>query len=281
MSIRSVRTALSVVCVILLCGLPAAAGGLYFGVPLFTLNVSTTITQLPVAVNGSFDALESTAIDLGMTPAEVAEIQAQFAEALTGIEEFARGFPAWVPIPLLGGGIEFRLPLLVIDDIRISGGWLSESLVRMISSTAGFELPQPLVNVDLDVGEYAGNIVADIGFQAWSLSTEAIKRFDVFLLALNLGAGVDLFGGKILPQISYDLPPEMTPGAADALNALHLDALSWSGFAVHGMIGFELGPPFLRFYGDLRWTVPLSQDEEWWGIRLGPLSALLGFVIRF
>jgi hypothetical protein len=101
MSQRPVRTVFGIVCVILLCGLPAAAGGLYFGVPLFTLDLSTTITQLPVAVNSAFDALEASAIGLGMTPAEVAEIQTQFEDALTGIEDFTSDFPAWIPIPLL------------------------------------------------------------------------------------------------------------------------------------------------------------------------------------
>jgi len=254
---------------------------LYFGVPIFTLDLSTTLTQLPVAVNGAFDALEATLIDLGLPPAELTDIRAQFDDALAGIEDFTSEFPAWVPVPLMGGGIEFALPLVFIDGIRISGGLLSESLVRSISDMAGYEIPQPLADFDLEIGEYLGNVTADLEFSAWSLSSEAIKRLDVLILALSFGAGLDLIGGEILPQISYDLPAEMAGGLADALNALHLDELTWSAFAVHGMIGFELGPPFLRLYGDVRWKIPLSQDEKWWGIRLGQASALLGFVIRF
>jgi len=281
MNHRPVRTVLVVVCAILLSGLSAAAGGLYLGVPIYTLDLSTTLTQLPVAVNGAFDALEATFIDLGVPPAQLAEIQAQFDDALTGIEDFTDDFPAWVPVPLLGGGIELGLPLLIIDGIRISGGWLSETLIRSISSMAGFEIPQPLADFDLAIGEYPGNMTTDLDFSAWALSTEVVKRLDLLILALNLGVGLDLFGGEIEPRISYDLPAEMTDGVATALEALHLDGLAWSSFAVHGMIGFELGPPFLRLYGDVRWTVPLSQNEEWWGIHLGPVSALLGFVIRF
>ncbi len=281
MSQRPVHTMLSIICAILLCGLPAAAGGLYFGVPIFTLDLSTTLTQLPIAVHGAFDALEATFIDLGVPPAELGEIRAQFDDTLAGIGEFTNEFPAWVPVPLIGGGIEFGLPLLVIDGIRISGGLLSESLVRSISDMAGFEIPQPLADFDLEIGEYLGNVTADLEFSAWALSTEVVKRLDLLILALNLGAGLDLLGGEILPRISYDLPAEMAGGVAEALNALHLDELSWSAFAVHGMIGFELGPPFLRLYGDVRWMMLLSQDEEWWGIRPGPVSALLGFVIRF
>jgi hypothetical protein len=173
------------------------------------------------------------------------------------------------------------LPLLIIDGIRISGGWLSGNLIRSIAGIAGVEIPQPLADFDLEIGEYPGNVTADLDFSAWAVSTEVVKRFDLLILALDFGAGVDLLGGEILPRISYNLPPEMTAGVANALNELHLDELAWSSFAIHGMMGFELGPPFLRLYGDVRWMIPLSQAEEWWEIRVGPVSALLGFVIRF
>ncbi|MEE8593100.1 MAG: hypothetical protein V3T03_03125 [Candidatus Bipolaricaulota bacterium] len=281
MSQRPVTTTVTVVCMLLLSGLSVAAGGLYLGVPVFTLDLTTTLTQLPVAVNAAFDELEATFIDLGVPPAELSVIRAQFDDALTGIEDFTSEFPAWVPVPLIGGGIEFGLPLRVIDGIRISGGLLSESLVRSISRMAGFEIPQPLADFDLDIGEYAGNVTADLEFSSWALSTEVVKRLDLLILALNLGVGLDLIGGEIVPQITYDLPAEMEDGVAAALNALHLNELAWSAFAAHGMIGFELGPPFLRLYGDVRWTMPLSQSDDWWGIQLGPVSALLGFVIRF
>lgn len=281
MNLQPIRTTIVVVCAILLGGLSVAAGGLYFGVPVFTLDLSTTLAQAPVAVNAALDALEATFVDLGVPPAELAGIRLQFDEVVAGVEDFTSGFPGWVPIPLLGGGIEFGLPLGVIDGVRISGGFLSENLVRSISSLAGFEIPQPLADFDLDLGTSSGNVVADLEFSAWMLSTEVVKRVELFVLALDFGVGLDLIGGEILPRISYDLPAEMAAGAAGALNALHLDELTWSALAVHGMIGFELGPPFLRLYGDVRWTMPLSQDEGWWSIRLGPVSALLGFVIRF
>jgi len=281
MSQRPVCTTLVVICAILLCGVPATAGGVYIGVPAFTLDLSTTLTQLPVAVNGAFDALEATFAGLGVPPAELNQIRAEFDDALAGIDDFTQDFPAWVPVPLVGGGIEFGLPLVIIDGIRISGGLLSEGLIRSVSDMAGFQIPQPLADFDLEIGEYLGNITADLDFSAWLLSTEVVKRLDLFILALNFGAGLDLLRGEILPRISYDLPPEMMGGVAEALDELHLDELAWSAFAVHGMVGFEIGPPFLRVYGDVRWMVPVSQDEEWWGIRLGPVSALLGFVIRF
>ena len=281
MSQRPVCTTLVVICAILLCGVSATAGSVYIGVPAFTLDLSTTLTQLPVAVDGAFDALEATFAGLGVPPAELNQIRAEFDDALAGIDDFTQDFPAWVPVPLVGGGIEFGLPLVIIDGIRISGGLLSEGLIRSVSDMAGFQIPQPLADFDLEIGEYLGNITADLDLSAWLLSTEVVKRLDLFILALNFGAGLDLLRGEILPRISYDLPPEMMDGVAEALDKLHLDELAWSAFAVHGMVGFEIGPPFLRVYGDVRWMVPVSQDEEWWGIRLGPVSALLGFVIRF
>ncbi|MBE0634962.1 hypothetical protein IH601_03085 [Candidatus Bipolaricaulota bacterium] len=278
---RPVRTALVAVCTVLLCGLSAAAGGVTFGFPLFTLDVSTTLTQLPVAVENALDVLEATAIGLGMSGAGLDELRAQFVDAVAGIEDFTASFPAWLPIPLIGGGIEFGLPLLIIDGVRFSGGFLSDELVRSIADVAGVEIPQPLVDLDLELGEESGNVLADLEFSMWALTTEVVKQLDLFLLALNLGVGIDLFGGAIEPQISYDIPAEMAGGMASALDALHLDELSWSSFAFHGMIGLELGPPFLRIYGDIRWMVSLSESEGWWGLRPGPLAALLGFVIRF
>ncbi|MFC2079270.1 hypothetical protein ACFLSZ_04750 [Candidatus Bipolaricaulota bacterium] len=281
MNQRPVCTTLVLVCAILLYGLTTAGGGVYLGVPLFTLDLSATLTQLPVAVDEALDALEAMAIDLGLPPGELANLRAQFDEALTGITEFTDSFPALVPVPLIGGGIEIGLPLLVIDGLRISGGLLSDSLVRSLSGLAGFEIPQPLVDFDMEIGAESGNVVVDLDFSAWAFSTDVVKRLDLLILGLSFGVGLDLFGGEIQPQISYDLPADMTSGVDEALAALHLDQLAWSAFGVHGMIGFELGPPFFRLYGDIRWMVSLSQEEEWWGLRPGPVAALLGFVIRF
>jgi len=281
MSKRPVRTALRVVCLVMFCGLSAAAGGLTFGVPLVTLDLSTSLTLLPEAVGSALDALEAAATDLGVPSADLEQVRLQFDDAVSGIESFADDFPLWVPVPLIGGSIEFGVPLLVIDGIRFSGGWLSERLVRTLAGLAGVDIAEPLVDLDIEVGEYAANILADLDLRCWAFSTEVVKRFDLFLLAWDFGAGIDLIGGEILPQIDYDLPQEWIPGAVAALDALHLEELTWSGVAIHGMMGFEFGPPFLRLYGDLRWTVPLSQTQDWWGIRLGPVSALLGFVIHF
>jgi hypothetical protein len=278
---RSVRQTVGVLVALTLCGLPAAAGGIYLGFPVATLDLSTTLSKLPDAVSNAFDVWTESLGDLGIPPSELTQIQQGFADAEAGVEAFADTFPTLIPIPHLGGGIEISLPLVVIDGIRFSGGMITDGLLRSGASLAGIDVPDPLADFDLSIGEDTGHVTADLSFASWILSTEAVKRFDLFLLGLSLGAGLDLIGGRVVPTIDYDLPQDLEDGVDQALAALHLDELTWSSFAVHGMIGFELGPPFLRLYGDVRWTISLSQREGWWGIRPGALSALLGFVIRF
>jgi hypothetical protein len=276
-----VRIASAVAAVAILCALPTIAGGLYFGIPIATLDVTAALAQVPIAVGGAFTALEDAMEDGGVPPSELADIHSDFEDALASIAAFTDTLPPWIPLPLVGGGVEIGLPLLVIDGIRLSGGILSDELLRSMASVAGLEIPRPLVSAVMEVGDDTAQLTADIDFSSWILSTEAVKRFDVFLLALSFGAGVDLFGGEVTPVVAYDVPTEMADGVNAALAALHLNEISWSSFAAHGAIGFELGPPFFRLYGDVRWMFPLSQSERWWGIRSGPLSALLGFVIRF
>jgi hypothetical protein len=257
------------------------AGAIYFGIPATTLDLSTTLGKLPMAISDAFDVWAQALRDAGVPPTELAQIQQGFSDAEAGLATFAGSFPTLIPVPLLGGGIEISLPLLVIDGIRFSGGILSDELLRSGATLAGLDVPNPLAEFDLSIGEDTGHVSADLSFASWVLTTEVVKRFDLFLLALNLGAGLDLIGGHVVPSIETDLPGDLEDGVDQALDALHLDDVTWSSFAMHGMIGFELGPPFLRLYGDLRWAVSLSQREEWWGIRPGPLSALIGFVIRF
>ncbi len=265
----------------MLCGLPVAAGGVYLGVPVVTLDLSTALSKVPIALSDGFDALTAALVDLGVPPSELDQIQQGFDDAVEGVEAFTDTFPTLLPVPHLGGGIEIGLPLVVIDGLRLTGGLMTDGLLRSIASIAGVDVPDPLADFDIAIGEDSGHVTADLGFSSWILSTEAVKRFDLFLVALNLGAGLDLIGGRITPSIAYDVPEELEDGLGQAVDALHLDGLTWSAFAVHGVIGFELGPPFLRLYGDLRWTLPLSHSEGWWEIRPGSLSALLGFVIRF
>ena len=73
----------------------------------------------------------------------------------------------------------------------------------------------------------------------------------------------------------------VTAALADALAALRIDEFAWSVFAAHATIGFEVGLPFLRLYGDVRFLLPLSHGESWWGVQVGGFAGLLGFAILF
>ena len=281
MNPRLARMTLTVVSAVLLGALTVTAGGLYLGLPLVALDLEASLTKVPIAVGDALDALETAVAGLGVPPSEWDEIQQAFDDALASVEAFAETFPMWVPLPLIGGGVEIGLPLVVVDGLRISGGMVSDELVRSIAAWGDLDIPRPLIDFEIDIGEETGTVLGDIDLSAWMLSTELVKRFDLLLLAVTLGAGVDLIGADVVPTVVFDVPEELEDGVTGALAALHLDGLSWSSFAAHATLGFEVGPPFLRLYGDVRWTMPLSTSTEWWELRAGPLSALIGFVIRF
>jgi len=225
--------------------------------------------------------VEGALIDLGVPPAGLDELRDRIDETLDQVDDFAQTLPPLLPIPLLGGTVEISLPLIVVDSLRLTGGLLSDGLLRGVVRLAGADIPQPLFDVTFDSEGFAGQATIDIAFSSWMLSTDVVKRFDVLVLALTLGGGIDLVQGEIRPLVDLDVPSEFEDGAAGALAALHLDELAWSAFAVHGVIGFELGPPFLRIYGDVRFLLPLSEAADWWDLRLGGLAAVLGVVIRF
>ncbi len=281
MNPRLARMTLTVAGAVLLGALTVNAGGLYLGLPLATVDLEASLTKVPIAVGNALDALETAIAGLGVPPSEWDEIQQAFDDALASVETFAETFPAWVPLPLIGGGVEIGLPLVVIDGLRISGGMVSDELVRSIAGWGELDIPRPLVDFEIDIGEETGTVLGDIDLSAWMLSTELVKRFDLLLFAVTFGAGIDLIGADVVPTLVVDVPEEVEDGVADAVAALHLDALSWSSFAAHATLGFEVGPPFLRLYGDVRWTMPVSSSTEWWALGTGPLSALIGFVIRF
>jgi len=158
---------------------------------------------------------------------------------------------------------------------------LNEGLVRDLADLAGTEIPEPLFQADFDSPEFAGSATIDVAFSSWMLSTDVVKRLDALVLALTLGAGVDLIRGEIRPVVNLDIPPTYEDDIAAVLAALHLDELAWSTFAVHGVIGFEIGPPFLRLYGDVRLLLPLSELASWWDLRAAGWAAVLGVVIQF
>jgi hypothetical protein len=281
MKTRLLGVSAAVVCGALIHATMAAAGGVTFGVPIYTLDLSDTLDRIPIAVDGAFTALEGALIDFGIPPADLNEIRDRIDETLEQIDDFARTFPPLLPVPLLGGTIEISLPLIVIDGLRFTGGLLSDGLLRGVASLAGTEIPQPLFDAAFDSEGFSGAATIDVAFSSWMLSTDVVKRFDLLILAFTFGGGVDLLRGQIQPLVDLDVPSEFEDDVAGALAALHLDELTWSTFAVHGVIGLEIGPPFLRIYGDVRFLLPLSKAANWWGLRSGGLAAVLGVVIRF
>ena len=278
---RLIRAPAAAVCGVLLYVASVAAGGITLGLPIATLDISGPLTQLPIAVDAVFAEIESALIDLGFTPVDLLEIHEQIDETLEQIGEFTQALPPFFPVPMLGGTIEFSLPLILVDGLRFTGGLVNEGLVRWVASLTGTQIPEPLLDVAFDSPEFTGSATIDVALSSWMLSTDVVKRFDALVLALTLGAGVDLIRGEIRPAVEIDIPPAYEDDVAAALAALRLDELAWSTFAVHAVIGLEIGPPFLRLYGDIRYLLPLSEAASWWDLRAAGWAAVLGVVIRF
>lgn len=281
MKTRLHRVSAVVVCGILIHTSVVVAGGVTFGVPIATLDVSGVLDRVPIAVDAAFAELEEALIDFGLTQADLDEIRDRIDESLEQVDVLVETLPPLLPVPMLGGTIEITLPLILVDGLRFTGGLLSEGLVRGVARLAGAEIPEPLFEITFDSPEFTGAATIDVALSSWMLSTDVVKRFDALVLALTLGGGIDLIGGAIRPLVDLDVPAGFEDDVAGALAALHLDGLTWSTFAVHGVVGLEIGPPFLRIYGDLRFLLPLSEGDGWWDLRAGGLAAVLGVVIRF
>ena len=247
------------------------AGGIGAGLSFYTLDLSPTMAQIPTAVSDSLDAL-------GIAGADKSTILADLETTLAQIEA---DFPvSSTPIPLLGGSIGISLPFIVVDELRISGGILNDSLLRGIADLFDLELPSPLFDETIDTGQGTGTITADLSFSTFMLSSELVKRFDLIIAGIELGVGVDLIKGSVVPQVEAVLPG-FQPEVDAALAALHLDEFHWSVFATHVSLGMELGPPFLRLFARGQILIPISHSTGWWLFAIGSISGSIGMVIRF
>ena len=251
------------------------------GVPVSTLDASGAFDRVRIAADAAYAALEEALIGFGLTPADLDEIRDRIDESLEQVDDVAEALPPLLPVPMLGGTIEITLPLILVDGVRFTGGLLGEGLVRGVARLAGTKIPEPLFEVSFDLPGFTGAATVDVALSSWMLSTDVVKRFDALVLALTLGGGIDLIGGEIRPLVDLDVPVGFEDDVANAMAALHLDGLTWSTFAVHGVVGLEIGPPFFRLYGDLRFLLPLSEGAGWWDLRSGGLEAVLGVVIRY
>ena len=241
------------------------------GLSFYTLDLSPTIAQIPTAVSDSLDALGIAGTDkstiLADIEATLAQVEADFPVSST-------------PIPLLGGSIGIPLPFIVVDELRISGGFLNDSLLRGMADLFGLQLPSPLFDETINTGLGAGTITADLSLSTFMLSSELVKRFDLIIAGIELGVGFDLIQGSVVPQVEAVLPG-FQPEVDAALTALHLDELYWSVFATHASLGVELGPPFLRLFARGQILIPISHSTGWWLSATGSISGSIGMVIRF
>ena len=261
---------------VIVCG-----GGIGVSLSIVTLDLTETIAKVPVAAGDAFTEVEGALADLGMPPQDLAALEAEFDQALSGIEEALEEFPTLLPIPHLGASIEFSLPFVVIDGLRFSGGILNHQILRGIGDLFGFDIPQPLLDVEIEEDGFEASFTADFSFSSFILSTDLLKRLDFVIGGIDFGLGLDVTLGRIAPEVTYQVPPEFEDGTEAALAALHLDQVYWSAFGIHGLVGFELGPPFLRLFAEVRFFLPVSQSSGWWGIGVGSLAGDLGLVIRF
>jgi len=153
--------------------------------------------------------------------------------------------------------------------------------VRGFADMAGYTIPQPIVSdMQVDIGGETANVTADMSLSAFKLTSEVVKHLDLLVAGIELGAGVDLIQGSIVPEVTITAPGHQTEVDA-ALAALHLDGFTWTTFAAHVSAQIEIGPPFLRLVVQGAYVLPLSEESGWWGIKSGTVSAKLGLVIRF
>ena len=258
--------------IILLSSFAAFPGGVGLDLSVCTVDLSGPFSLAPQAAGAALAAL-------GVTGSDADQIIQNLNTTLADIEEV---YPIeYFPLPFVGGTIEIGLPFIVIDKVVFSGGLINDSLLRGIADMAGYSIPQPLVDgIQVDLGGETANVTADLSLTAFKLTSEVVKHLDLLVAGIELGAGVDLIQGSIVPAVNVIAPPYQTEVDA-ALAALHLDGFTWTTFAAHVSAQIELGPPFLRLVVQGAYLLPLSEESGWWGIKSGTVSAKIGLVIRF
>lgn len=259
----------------------AWAGGFDLGCEIVTLDVAGTLSRVPAALEGGADRLLEALADQGLPPSELVEIESQFDLAIADASTAAAALPTLLPLPLLGGGVEIGLPLLVVDGIRLSGGFLDSALVRAIAGASGVPIPDPLIEAEFDLGGEAAELGLDVEFSVWTASVDAVKRFDLLLAALDLSAGLAYTSGAVTVDAARDVPAGWGDGVDAALAELHLDQLRWSTLAARVGARIELGVPFLRLYAEVHFGEPIVEWVGWWDLRGGGWSGSVGVVIRF
>ncbi len=275
--------------VVLIASVPVAgvAGGLGFGVPFYTLNVLPALQQAPAVIDQAAQAWEVALIAEGLPP----EVAGELAEEIEAVGDgISASIPAWtagtsgillqaVPIPHLGGALEFDLPFVVLDTLRFEAGWLSDAFALTALRWAEIDLGSGVWPIVVDWDEAVLSVAPEV--RSLMLSTDVAKRIGLFIADIDLGFGVDWMCGRITPGITV-LGGEFQETLGVLISGLHLETLRWSAFAVHGSVGIGIGPPFLRLYARIKGTVPISQSVSGgWPVTLGEFSGSVGMVIRF
>jgi len=263
----------------------AAAMGVGVGGGAFTLDPTAAVARAPAAVAAAVAAFEAGLIATGVPPLVVSDLVAELDavadavgdatdELLTGPQAPLLGL---VPVPVVGVEAELDLPLVVVDTVRFAVSWMTESTIIAAVGLAGVDVP-PL---PYTVAEDGISVRVDPTLTTLWLMTEATKRLDLVVLGVELGVGVDAVFGSLRPGIEVTVS-EFQEVVDDAVAALHLDGLGWSILAMHGTIGLEIGPPFLRAYLRGLGMLPVvGRQDPWWPITLGHLALKAGVVIRF
>jgi len=258
--------------IIFLSSFAAFPGGVGLDLSVCTLDLSGPFGKVHTAASSALTAL-------GIPTTNAASILTDLDTSLADIEA---AYPIeYFPLPMIGGTIEIGLPFIVIDKVSFSGGLINDSILRSIADMAGYSISQPIISdMQVDLGSETADVTADLQLSAFKLTCEVAKHLDLLIAGIELGAGVDLIQGSIVPIVNATAPTHQTEiNAAKA--ALHLDGLTWTTFAGHISGQIELGPPFLRLFVQGSYLVPLSEESGWWGITSGNVSGKIGLVIRF
>ena len=258
--------------IILLSSFAAFPGGVGLDLSVCTVDLSGPFAKAHTAASSALTAL-------GVTGSSATQILQDLDTGLADIEEV---YPIeYFPLPMIGGTIEIGLPFIIIDKVSFSGGLLNDFILRGVAGMAGYSIPQPIVsNLQVDLGSETADVTADLQLSAFKLTCEVAKHLDLLVAGIELGAGVDLIQGSIVPTLTVTAPAHQTEVNA-AITALHLDGFAWTTFAGHISGQIELGPPFLRLVVQGSYLVPLSEESGWWGIASGKVSGKIGLVIRF
>ncbi|MEW5825397.1 MAG: hypothetical protein AB1778_01040 [Candidatus Bipolaricaulota bacterium] len=266
---------------ILLAGLTARAVGLDLGCEVVLIDLTGAYPKVSTALEASADVLLGLAGDQGTPPSELAALETTFNAGIANVVAALATFPRAIPVPLLGAGLEIPLPWIVVDALRLSGGCLDSSWARSLARVAGVVLPEPLLEQILPLGAETARFALDADALVWAIAADGVKRFDLWIAALSLSAGLGYSAGALAVNVEREVPVAWEGGVDSAVAALHLADLRWAALAARLGARLELGLPFFRIYAEARLVAPLAEWIGWWDLRVAGWAGAIGVVIRF